>query len=165
MMYQQNYADVLNRLIGQQLPRRPREKAAVKSRRKYLYDLLQRFEGAAWDEDVWEWAVASIAPASIDFKAVTFDDGGGKRTALVAIEDLLNSYLRLTDPANQLFTTEEAARWLDMPVSTFRHHVYETGQIIGTRYGPTLLFERDALMEFQQQRKPAGRPAGSTTKR
>lgn len=160
-MHQQNYADVLNNIITRQLPRRPREKAAVCARREYLYNLLQQFERADWYEDIWAWALASIEPASFDFENLSFDDGGGKRSVLIAVEDLLNGYLRLTDPTNQLFTTEEAAKLLEMPVSTFRHHVYETGQIIGTRYGTTLLFSRDALIKFQQQRRPAGRPAGS----
>lgn len=165
MLYQQNYADVLKSFIGPHTNPVKGKEEENRELRKHLYGLIQRFEGAEWQPEVFDWALEMIAPASFDFEAKTFNSGGGRRMVLAAVEDVLNHYLRLVDPQNQLFSTQEAAKLLDMTVDGIKYHVHRSKQLKGQRFGNSLVFTREELEQFQQQRKPAGRPAGSTTKR
>jgi excisionase family DNA binding protein len=57
----------------------------------------------------------------------------------------------VNDP-NDLFSTEDAARYLAVDVRTIRYHVYESGHLVGELVGRSRVFRRSELDRFKEAR-------------
>jgi len=57
----------------------------------------------------------------------------------------------------QLFSTKEAAEYLDMTVRGVWYHIRH-GHLAPVKVGNTLVFTKDQLDHFQLTRRPPGRP-------
>ena len=57
------------------------------------------------------------------------------------------------------FTTDEAAEYLKLKVTTIRYHLYTTQKLrADERVGNSLMLSRNQLDEFEATPRPVGRP-------
>lgn len=57
-----------------------------------------------------------------------------------------------------LFSTTEAAKYLQISLSTVKYHLYETKALKGALVGNSLVFTQEQLDQFKLDRRPQGRP-------
>jgi len=57
----------------------------------------------------------------------------------------------------KLYSTKEAARYLKLTESGLKYHIYE-GHIKPQKVGHSLVFTQEQLDEFNEARRPQGRP-------
>jgi len=58
-----------------------------------------------------------------------------------------------------LYTTAQAAEYLDLSISTVKYHVYQ-GNLKPEKPGHDLIFTKAMLDEFNQNKRGPGRPRG-----
>lgn len=58
----------------------------------------------------------------------------------------------------QTFSTREAADYLGFSYNTMRYHVFYAKTIKGEKKGNSLIFTRDQLDTFRENKRPQGRP-------
>ncbi len=58
----------------------------------------------------------------------------------------------------QVFSTNEAAVYLDLTIPTIKYHLYRSKKLSGQMFGNSLMFTRDQLDEFKSIPRPVGRP-------
>jgi len=57
----------------------------------------------------------------------------------------------------KLYSTKEAARYLDLTESALKYHIYQ-GNIKPQKVGHSLVFTQNQLNQFLQTHRPQGRP-------
>ena len=58
----------------------------------------------------------------------------------------------------QFFSTNEAAKYLDLSIPTIKYHLYRSKKLSGQMFGNSLMFTRDQLDKFEATPRPVGRP-------
>lgn len=58
----------------------------------------------------------------------------------------------------KLYSTKQAAQYLDLTESALKYHVYEARNLKPQKVGHSLVFIQEQLDEFQRTRRPQGRP-------
>jgi excisionase family DNA binding protein len=59
---------------------------------------------------------------------------------------------------DQLFSTEEAAEYLGISVAALKYHVHVAGNIDPMKIGRSLVFTKEQLDTFQEEKRAPGRP-------
>ena len=63
-----------------------------------------------------------------------------------------------------LFSTAQAAEYLGLSVSSMKYHLYSAGDLTADiKVGQALLFTRETLDRFSENKRPPGRPKGSAS--
>lgn len=60
----------------------------------------------------------------------------------------------------KLFSTREAAEYLDMPMNNLKYHI-KVGNLKGQLVARSMVFTQEALDEFKASKRPQGRPRKS----
>ena len=69
---------------------------------------------------------------------------------------------QLTDLS--LFSTAQAAEYLSLSVSSMKYHLYSAGDLAADiKVGQALLFTRETLDRFSENKRPPGRPPNPTS--
>ncbi len=63
-----------------------------------------------------------------------------------------------------LYSTKEAAEYLDLTVATLKYHVHKAGNITPRKIGNSFVFTRAQLDQFKSQRRQQGRPPQGVAK-
>jgi len=58
----------------------------------------------------------------------------------------------------KLYSTQEAADYLGISLSTFKYHIHIAKNIKPQKVGRSLVFTQDQLDDFSINRRPQGRP-------
>ena len=58
----------------------------------------------------------------------------------------------------QFFSTNEAAKYLNLSVASIRYHLYRAKDLTGASLGNSLMFTREELDRFHSNKRPPGRP-------
>lgn len=59
-----------------------------------------------------------------------------------------------------LFSTEEAAEHLGLTLAAMKYHTFVAKNITGQLVGNSLVFTKEQLDHFNQNKRPPGRPKG-----
>lgn len=57
-----------------------------------------------------------------------------------------------------LFSTTEAAEYLNLSLAAIKYHIYQAKSLSGQLIGNSLVFTKDQLDQFKLVRRPQGRP-------
>ena len=69
---------------------------------------------------------------------------------------------QLTDLS--LFSTAQAAEYLGLSVSSMKYHLYSANDLAADiKVGQALLFTRETLDRFAENKRPPGRPKGTAS--
>ena len=58
----------------------------------------------------------------------------------------------------KLYSTAEAAEYLDLSLAAIKYHIYRARTLKAHRVGNSLVFTQEQLDEFNKTRRPPGRP-------
>jgi len=58
----------------------------------------------------------------------------------------------------QVFSTKEAAEYLNLSVASVKYHLYHAKDLKGEPFGNSLMFTKEDLDHFKVNKRPAGRP-------
>jgi hypothetical protein len=141
------------------------ERSATNADRDAAVGALQRFERASWIPRAFEDAAAS-APGDFVFddQRLIYHPADNSAGEIAAV---LERYLELIAPSesqvnvSDLFTTKQAAAYLDMSVDAIKTNVHRTKRLHPARQvGRSLLFTREELDRFQREEyhKPGPKP-------
>ncbi len=62
----------------------------------------------------------------------------------------------------QFFSTKEAAKYLALSVASIYYHLYQARDLKGQMWGNSLMFTKDQLDYFQDNKRSSGRPKASS---
>lgn len=133
---------------------------------------VQAFEACGWHAWLLDEAV-QLTPGrfvllaggdQIGYEAGVDQPGEVASAILLVLED----YLKKAGcdapamPSGQpLFTTAEAADYLDVSPATLRHWVYQSGHLVGVKRGNSLFFYKEELDRVKEHPPQDGRPRTS----
>ncbi len=155
MMSTQHTADQIKRILDALHPT-PSQRQANPA----VYEMLQRFERAAWHGPAWADVIAEAEGLALD------DDGRLSADISAATAESLYSamsrFLMLTEQQElpSLFSVDEAAAYLGTTPRAILHHHHNSGKLKG-KVVRGIYFTRDQLDDFKNNWPQPGRPRGN----
>lgn len=155
----QSVADQIKNAIDQ--VRSPADRANPNRKAKRLaLDALNAFEQAPWTPGAFAEAIKIAAPTvRLSNDGIQFGTTAQPLAVYQAIANVLQRYFALSNHKVELtptlppgkLDTKEAAAYLEMPIRTFRDHLYEHRTVHGELHnGTKLLFDITELDRFQR---------------
>lgn len=145
------------------------ERTAPSADRSDAIAVLQRFERSSWIPQAFEdAAVEADGTFEFDGDQLVYVPSDNSASEIAAV---LTRYLDLVAPTEQigslsdLFTTKQAADYLNLTERGVRKHIYETKRLHPARQiGRALMFTKDELDRFarDENRKRGPKPKGAS---
>lgn len=131
--------------------------------RKRAEAAVQTLEGCPWRPVIFEQALEAHAGGRLQFAPdkATYTPPAG---AASAGRDLLRDIVAVIEhyaaemQIGQIYSVAEAAEYLGLSVPAVKHHVYNTGTLVGTLKGNSRVFTKAELDAWSAQRRGPGRP-------
>lgn len=161
----QPIADQLKRLVDTYKANTP------PSERRRVYSLLHEFERAAWIPRLFEMVMQNMSgPGRFqDDKDDLHYLPQGNGTACRAVANLLTAYLAMLDSLDietRLFSTDEAAAYLEMTPAGLRWYMYRVDEehriSADKQVGSGFVFTKGTLDQFQEELRLQGGHRKST---